>query len=105
MSTFQEFDKPQGPRTNYKKWSFKVLIYTIAFNALVIFMMYRGNYMPIAIVACQWLANILLLVSTILIILSIQHKEPKNYEYYVSIVGNAILIILTILSIIILFNT
>lgn len=99
MSNFQEFEEKTGPKTNYKKWAFKFLIYTVIINVFVFFMVYRGNHRPLSIIVFSWIANLILLAGTIFTILSVQNKEPRNYQYYASIIGYSILIILTIMSI------
>ena len=103
MSSFKEFEKQLKPKTNYKKWAFKLLIYTVLLNVLVGFMVYKGSHRPLTIVLFSWIANLLLLAGTVITILSIQGKEAKNYQYYASMIGYPILIILTIISIVDVF--
>lgn len=99
MSNFNEFEQASSPKkTHYRKWSFKVFVYTLLTNALVVYMVYQGNYNLLAIIVTSWIANFLLLTGTILTILTIQNKEPKDYQYYTAIIGNSILILLTIIS-------
>ncbi len=100
METFEELFPPTKKQTNYKKWAYKFIIYLFLLNILVAFMVVRGNYRPLAIIICAQLANLLLVAGTVLIILSVQNKEQKNYQYYVSIIGYPIFIILTCISLV-----
>lgn len=98
MNNFEEFDS-DPKKTNYKKWGFKVFIYIILLNILVAYMVFQGNYHPLAIFACSVLATLLLMLGIVLTIMSIKNKEEKNYQYYVSIWGYSIFVILTAISI------
>lgn len=91
--------------TNYKKWSFKFLIYLIIINIALFYMevnfangfndseKFNYNLNLISIIG-----NILLLIGIILSVLSIIKKEKKNYQFYISIFGYSIFLILPILS-------
>lgn len=90
--------------TNYKKWAFKLLIYLIIINITVAYLVFnyavgihdagrfQQNIMILALVG-----NIILIVGTVLTILSIKNKEEKNYQYYASVIGYGLFIILTVL--------
>lgn len=90
--------------TNYKKWAFKLLIYLIIINITVAYLVFnyavgihdagrfQQNIMILALVG-----NIILIVGTVLTILSIKNKEEKNYQYYASVIGYLLFIVLTVL--------
>jgi hypothetical protein len=100
--------------TNYRKWSFKFLIYIILLNFLVAFMVYKvmmettliiqlegyekpENYNLIYIQILNILISLLFIAGLVLTILSIKNREVKDYKYKTSIYGYSIFIILTIL--------
>ncbi len=108
---FKEFDIKKGPRkTNFKKWAFKFLVYIILLNVLVAYMMTRTTLVitPVEITdtsnlsfyvfICSLLATLLLIAGVLLTILSVARREEKNYQYYISLIGYPIFIILTIIS-------
>lgn len=93
MNNFQEFDV-EPKKSNHKKWAFKFLIYILILNISTFYMSFSGNYIPLAIIACGLLALVLLIVGTVLTIMSIKNKEQRNYQFYGSIIGYSIFIIL-----------
>ena len=98
--------------TNYKKWSFKFLIYSILLNFLIAFIVantttfefqLEGYETPndnsdLNLLVLTILTNLLFIAGIILTILSIKNKEEKNYQYKFSIWGYPIFIVLTIIS-------
>lgn len=92
-------------QTNYKKWSFKLFLYLIIINIVVTYLVinfatglhdssrFNQNIGLLSIVG-----NLILLIGVVLTILSIVNKEEKNYQFYISIIGYPIFIILTFLS-------
>lgn len=92
--------------TKYKKWSFRLLIYLIIINVLVAYLVMNfavgfhdvGRFeQNIGILSL--VANLILIVGILFTILSIKNKEQKNYQYYFSIIGYPIFLILTLVSI------
>ena len=92
--------------TKYKKWSFRLLIYLIIINVLVAYFVINfavglhdvGRFeQNIGILSL--VANLILIVGIVFTILSIKNKEHKNYQYYFSIIGYPIFLIMTLLSI------
>jgi len=88
--------------TNYRKWSFKFLIYLIIINIAVFYIVvnftndsekFNSNLNIISIIG-----NLILLIGIILLGLSIIKKEKKNYQFYISIFGYSFFLIRTILS-------
>ena len=99
IDKFDEFETHEKPKeTNYKKWAFKCFIYIVLLNVLVAYMIVKGNYEPLAILVCSILATLVLFLGTALTILTVTKKEEKNYQYYVSVIGYPIFIILTVLA-------
>ena len=99
--------------TNYKKWSFKFIIYIIILNFLIAFMVVNTTTFKIQsegyetpndnsdlnLLVLTILTNLLFIAGIILTILSIKNKEERNYQYKFSIWGYPIFIVLTIISI------
>ncbi|GAB4161553.1 MAG: hypothetical protein Tsb0033_19220 [Winogradskyella sp.] len=91
--------------TKYKKWSFRLLIYLIIINALVAYLVmnfaigfhdierFEQNIGILSLVA-----NLILIVGIVFTILSIKNKEGKNYQFYFSVIGYPIFLVLTLLS-------
>lgn len=91
-------------KTNYKKWSFKLLIYLIVINFVVAYLVFNftiglhdTNKFQQNINILSLITNLILIAGIILTFLSIKNKEAKNYQFYFSIIGYPIFIILTFL--------
>ena len=90
--------------TNYKKWSFKFLIYIVLLNVVVAYLIATtpigfGNSRETLGVRLMVLSVIsigLLIVGVILTILSVTNKEEKNYQYNVSVYGYPIYILINL---------
>ena len=91
--------------TKYKKWAFRLLIYLIIINLLVTYLVMNfavGFHDPgrfeqnIGILSL--VANLILIVGIVFTILSIKNKEGKNYQFYISVIGYPIFLILALLS-------
>ena len=92
-------------KTNYKKWSFKLLIYLVLINITIAYLVFNLvvglNDMGVFnrnTTILSVLATLLLIIGITLTILSIKNKEEKNYQYYFSIIGYPIFIVISILS-------
>jgi len=99
--------------TNYKKWSFKFLIYIILLNFLIAFIVANTTTFKVQIEGYETandnsdlnllvltiLTNLLFIAGIVLTMLSIKNKEVKNYQYKFSIWGYPIFIILTLISV------
>lgn len=81
--------------TNYKKWAFKLLLYIIIINICVAFLPFFTHSLNILVLSI--IADILFLTGVGLTIASIKNKEEKDYQYYFSITGYPILIVLFVL--------
>ncbi|WP_299122196.1 hypothetical protein [uncultured Tenacibaculum sp.] len=98
--------KPRTAKpTNYKKWSFKLLLYLIIINIVVAYLVFNfaiglhdSSRFNQNIGTLSIIGNLILLAGIVLTILSIVNKEKKNYQFYISIIGYPIFIILTFLS-------
>ena len=101
-------------KTNYKKWSFKFLIYIILLNFLMAYMVSNAmrevslviipegyekpnDYTQIYIMIVSLLATIFMIAGIVLTILSVKNKEEKNYQYRISVWGYPIFIILSLI--------
>jgi hypothetical protein len=100
--------------TNYKKWSFKFLIYIILLNILIAFMVANlvnqtglviqlegyeepKNYTGMYVLILNIVINLLFIAGVILTILSLKNKEEKDYKYKFSIYGYPIFILLSVI--------
>ncbi|WP_272149862.1 hypothetical protein [Tenacibaculum aiptasiae] len=98
--------KPRTAKpTNYKKWSFKLFLYLIIINIVIAYLVI--NYIHLVHDSSRFnqnigilsiVGNLILIAGIVLTILSIVNKEEKNYQFYISIIGYPIFIILTFLS-------
>jgi hypothetical protein len=99
--------------TNYRKWSFKFLIYVIILNFLIAYMIVNSvnqtdlviqleaneattNYPGIYLHILTILTNLLFITGIVLTILTFKNKEKRDYKYKVSIYGYPIFIIISI---------
>jgi uncharacterized membrane protein HdeD (DUF308 family) len=90
---------------NFKKWAFRFLIYIIILNIIIYYMVINfasGFDDPEKLNQNLTLTSIigilLLLAGIVFISMSLIKKEEKNYQYYISIIGYPIIIILTLSS-------
>ncbi|CAL2091252.1 hypothetical protein [Tenacibaculum sp. 190524A02b] len=91
--------------TNYKKWSFKFLIYVVLLNILIAYLTAitpiglgnNGEILSIRITVLSLLILGLLVSGIVLTILSVKNKEEKNYQYKVSIYGYPIFILINLI--------
>ena len=99
--------EPEIPKTNYKKWSFRMLIYTLVCNVIVTYLIATSTSISLAgspdsfgfnIMILSFLATSFFLAGVILTILSHFNKEERNYQYHVSVWGYLIFILLTLLT-------
>ncbi len=91
--------------TNFKKWAFRFLVYLIFINIAAFYLgvnfangfdnldLYESKMTILSL-----LGTILLLAGIIFTILSVTKKEKKNYQYYISLIGYPLFLIVTILS-------
>ncbi|MFY7671958.1 hypothetical protein ACOSP6_12805 [Tenacibaculum sp. MEBiC06402] len=92
-------------QTNYKNWSFRLLIYVILLNTVIAYLItaYQSfadkpdvfylKKLPLAL-----LTSLLFAVGIVFTVLSVNNKEEKDYKYYISVYGYPIFIIFTILT-------
>jgi len=92
--------------TKYKNWSFRLLIYLIIINGAVAYLVinfvngfHDFGRLERNIGILSIIANLLLILGIVFTILSIKNKEHKNYQYYFSIIGYPLFIVMTLLSI------
>lgn len=91
--------------TNYKKWSFKFLIYILLLNALVAYLIITtpigfgnsGEMLGIRLLGLSLLIFGLLIAGIVLTILSFKNKEEKNYQYNISVYGYPIYIFISLI--------
>lgn len=91
--------------TNFKKWSFRLLMYLIIINVAIAYLVinymvgfHDPNIFNRNVLILSMVANLILLAGIILTIFVVKNKEHKNYQYYFSVIGYPIFILLTILS-------
>lgn len=91
--------------TNYKRWSFKFLIYIVLLNLLITYLVARtpiglGNNEQMLegkLIILSFINIALLISGIVLTILSFKNKEEKNYQYNVSVYGYPILILINLI--------
>ena len=90
--------------SNYKKWAFRLFIYLIIINIVVSYLVFNyaeGFHNPDKfqqnVTILSSIAFLILLVGSILTFLSVKNKEKKNYQYYFSVFGFPLMIILTLI--------
>lgn len=95
MTDFKEFEKvPKN--TNYAKWAYKLLVYLFILNLLSFYMTYKGSYAPATIVFFNLLNYLFLISGSVLTLISILNKEKKNNQYYISMIGYSVFLIIQI---------
>ena len=93
----QEIETDSEGQTNFKKWSFRLFVDLIFVNALIFYHVTTSAFpQPLVILVFSILSLIFLIVGGVCLILSIVNKEQKNYQYWVSIIGFPLYLILTI---------
>jgi len=92
--------------TNYKLWSFVLLIMQFLIYALVIFLAFRyaSNYdnsvenFKLILNTLYVMRVLMLFAGVIFIILGMIHKERRNYQWYISVVVYSLIIFYYIIS-------
>ena len=88
--------------TNYRKWSFKLLIYLFILNIILVVKILNssGFFLSSKTEAIFFytaaLIDLLFVAGIILTLLSIVRKEKKDYRYWVSVIGYPLLILIFI---------
>ena len=112
-----ELSQPEIPKTNYKKWSFRMLSYTLL--CIITVFLLQANAFNIRFLLSYdslTLSSILLFVLSIIFfisgiiftILSHTNSEERNYQYHISVWGFLTLTIISVLfiyMIIVIFMT
>ncbi|RZS90566.1 hypothetical protein EV197_3360 [Aquimarina brevivitae] len=90
--------------TNYKKWSFRFIVYLVLLNCVTFYLAINFNSALhnferfIRNMSIATVVSILILIAGIVFtILSIKNKESKNYQFYISVIGFSFFIILSLL--------
>ena len=91
--------------TNYKKWSFKFLIYIILLNLLIAYLIATtpiglGNSeqtLELRLIVLSFVNIALIISGIVLTILSFKNKEEKNYQYNISVYGYPIFILINMI--------
>ena len=99
------FTKNNG-KTNFKHWSFRLFIYLIILNILIVYSLIKTpvfgslngkneslENLNAGILIFSILSFLLLIVGVILTVLSMVNKEERNYQFYVSIIGYPVYIV------------
>ncbi len=77
----------------FKNWSFRLFIYVILLNILVVFL-----YDPTQLLSIGLLATVILILGLIFGIMSFVNKEQSDYKKYIGFIGNLILLVIGILA-------
>ncbi|CAL2088931.1 conserved membrane hypothetical protein [Tenacibaculum sp. 190524A05c] len=90
--------------TNYKSWSFRLLVYIVLLNILSGYLAY--NYFPlvhsaenfyIRMMGLSIIIFLLLVAGIVFTIFSVKNKEEKDYKYKFSIYGYPIYIVFSVI--------
>ena len=97
-------EEDKRPKTNYKRWSFRLFLYAMISYLVINYrvLTYNGIYPEEALGTEIMLSSIIIFVclplGLIFSILSYLNKEEKNYQYYSSIFGIPCLLIFMALT-------
>ncbi len=92
--------------TNYKQWSFRLLIYLVVINGVVFYQTINMNTLAdnsqvaLLINLEGILGGVFLIAGVVLTIMSHIKREERNYQYKVSVWGFSFFIIITIVTLI-----
>ena len=93
----QEIGIEDERRTNFKKWSFRFFIDLIFVNGLIFYHVTISSSPQLLVIEIfSILSLIFLIAGCVFLILSIINKEQKNYQYWVSVVGFPLYLVLSI---------
>ena len=90
---------PESGKTNFKKWAFKFLIYSVALNLILISKLLNhsgygsSDKLVFLINSTSIIIDLLVLSGSILTILSISKNEKTDYKYWLNIIGYSLLIL------------
>ena len=91
--------------TNYRSWSFRLLVYVLLLNAVTMYLtikftplVHDSERFYIRMLLLSVLALILFITGVILTVLSVNNKEDKDYKYKISIYGYPIFFIVSVLA-------
>lgn len=105
MENILDSSHQKKPNTNYKKWAFRFLIYTIIANFALgikitsfVPMIHDRSDFEMKVLSLEIIAWVCFIVGAVFTFLSYHHKEEKNYQYKVSVWGFVILFLLTIVG-------
>ena len=97
-------EEDKRPKTNYKKWSFRLFLYAIIAYLVINYKVLAYNGInPLEALSTQIMISSIIIficlpLGLIFTILSYLNKEERNYEYYISIFGIPSLLIFLVLS-------
>ena len=84
-------------QTNFKRWSFRLFIDLIFVNALIWYHLTTSVFPQLLVMQIFSILGLLFFIAgCVFLILSIARKEQKNYQYWVSLIGFSLYLILTI---------
>ncbi len=93
-----------GKNNNFKSWSFRLLIYLLIINIVVFYMVVNfddgfdnSEKFNQNLYILSMIGNLILLIGVVLTIFSVVKREEKNYQYYTSVIGYPIIMIISFL--------
>ncbi|KAA3633719.1 MAG: hypothetical protein DWQ02_12690 [Bacteroidetes bacterium] len=105
MENILDNSHEKTPNTNYKKWAFRLLIYTIIANIAIgikiasfISAVHDRSDFEMKLLSLEAISWVCFIAGVVFTFLSYHHKEEKNYQYKVSVWGFSILFFLTIIG-------
>ena len=96
-------DKPPSdePKTNYKRWSFRFLIYLIILTLFIAFDVSNSKSVSWRMTLLSVLTGLFWIVGIVFTIMSHRNRELRDYQYHVSVWGFGIFTVLTIFALLI----
>lgn len=98
-----DIDNKERPKTNYKKWSFRLLIYALIAGLAFAYKFYSFEpqlHNPLAhardLSILSLIIQACLAIGAILTFLSFRNNEEKDYKFYISTWGYPLIIIVVI---------
>ncbi len=93
----QEIEIDNEKQTNFRKWSFRLFVDLIFVNGLIFYHVTTSSFPQLLVIQIFSILSLIFLIGgCVFLMLSIIKKEQKNYQYWVSVVGFPLYLILLI---------
>ena len=87
--------------TNYRKWSFRFLIYLILLFGVGLYLMpsnisAQEGFITEKLLILAWLFKIILCIGILFMILMLRNNETRDYKYWISLIGISLLFLASV---------